>query len=144
MFKDPEFDHFDDDLKNFNPEFHKNEDTLKITVSLSNSHVTPVKNLERRPLLKATAEMIVGRLSCQACLVLILSFISLCLKGRHVDAGANQIDYRVTIGGEDCPLIGPPATNAIICKPPREKPEGKPTKNGGVQVVVSYFNTEFI
>ena len=46
-------------------------------------------------------------------------------------------DYSVTIGGADCPLIGPPASNAIICKVPEEPsdPEG-PVKGGGLQVVV--------
>ena len=46
-------------------------------------------------------------------------------------------DYIVTIGGADCPLIGPPVSNAIICKVPEEPsdPEG-PVKGGGLQVVV--------
>ena len=152
MFENPDFDHFDGDLKNFNPEFHKNEDTLKITVSPSNSSISPTKHRKRRPLLQAATKKNMnqiinvtycGNIFCQTCFILTCIFIFLILKGRYVDAGANQVDYRVTIGTEDCPLIGPPVTNAIICEPPQEKPEGT-TKSGGVQVVVNNFSTDFI
>ena len=75
-----------------------------------------------------------SEVNCDIYVYFVVFYIIEFLQGDHLDSGADQSDYNVTIGKEVC-KVDSVSKKRLLCVPPREQPAGDPNSKNQLPLV---------